>query len=346
MTIVTWQEFAIGGFANSAQNSTIVTQGNAAVTSANHSAAFVFQAPKDGNINKILVTIGTVSGSCTIEARLETVSGTNPSGSLAGTNTNGTQAVSNNTTYAVTLTASKAVTKGDILAIVIKYSAGTTINVKTVNAYQQSKYPYGLFNTGGTYATAATPVVSPGYDDGTYAVIPPIVPAVATATTYNSGSTPDERGNYFTLPQGARATGIWIAYQNSATSADFTLKLYDSDGTSVLASVAMDADTLFGTSGGMMYVHFTSRVTLLANTAYRITVLATTANDNAWVRFQALNTAVMGAFPGGANWYGTSRTDAGAWTEVTTDWYPMGLLVDGIDSGAGIARLLGGGLLT
>lgn len=337
MTVVVMPEFTLPLFGNAAQNSTIVTQGNSAITSANVSAAAIIEAPKTGTVSKIFVLIGTVSGaSPTIDARLETVSGASPSGTLFATNSNGSQVVANNTGYEVTLTGSAAVTKGDILAIVITYSAGTTINVKVNNAQMQSKYPYGMLKTAGTYAAASTPVVALGYNDSTYPENYPLVPAVATATTYNSTSTPDERGNIFQLPVSLRAVGFQVAYQNAATSADFDLVLYDSNGTSTLASVSIDADQLFGTSGGWMKVYFSAAVTLLANTAYRVTVKPTTANDNAWVRYQALNTTVMQALPGKGVWYGTSRTDAGAWTEVTTDWYPIGLLFDGIDTAGGL----------
>lgn len=345
MTIVTMPEFTLPLFGNAAQNSTIVTQGNSAISSANASAAAVLKAPKTGTISKIYVLIGTVSGSTpTIDARLETVSGQFPTGSLLGTNSNNTQVVANNTGYEITLTTPVAVTKGDILAIVITYSAGTTINVKVNNAQMQSKYPYGLLKTAGTYAAASTPVVALGYNDSTYPENYPLVPALATATNFNSSSTPDERGNIFTLPVSLRANGIQIAYQNALASADFDLVLYDSNGTSVLASVSMDADTLFGTSGGWMKVYFASPVTLLASTAYRVVVKPTTTNDNAWVRYQALNTTVMQALPGKGAWYGTSRTDAGAWTEVTTDFYTIGLLFDGIDSGSGGGLLVHSGM--
>ncbi len=350
MTITTVAEHNLPIFGNGLQNSSMVTQGNSAVTSANASAAAIVQAPKTGTIDKIYVLVGSVSGTTpTIDCRLETLTGQFPSGTLLGAGSNATQAVATNTGYIVTLGTAVAVTRGQLFAIVFTYSLGTTINIKLNNGLFNLKFSYGAFKTAGAYAAASTPVCTVGYNDSSYPFNYPLVPALATATNFNSSSTPDERGNKFNLLVGRRIAGIQVAYQNSSAAADFDLCLYSTDGTTLLASVSIDADQLFGTSGGWMRVFFSANVDLAIGNGYRVTVKPTTTTDNAWVRYQGASSAIMEALPGGTDWGGTSRTDAGAWTDVATDWYAIGLICTGIDipaSGSGIAQLAGGGLVT
>lgn len=336
MSILALPEIPAPYMGSSAQNATIVTQGNSAVTSANISAAAIVEAPKTGNVSKVFGLIGTVSSTPVVDFRLETLSGQFPSGTLLGTNSNNTQAVANNTGYEVTLTTPVAVTKGQKLAIVITYVSGGTTNVKINNAFANSKYPYGAFKTGGTYAAASTPVVALGYDDGTYPENYPLLPAVETATTFNVDTVAaDERGNRFSFDATVYGCAFQLLYQNSSAAADFSIVLYDTDGTSVMESIAIDADQLFGTSGGWMKVYFTQVRTFVAGGIYRAVIKPTTSTDNAWVRFQAISTTLMQAMPGNGDFKGTARVDGGAWSDTDTDWYPIGVMLSGVDSGSG-----------
>jgi hypothetical protein len=102
----------------------------------------------------------------------------------------------------------------------------------------------------------------------------------------------------------------------------------------------MDANVLAGTSGGLTLARFPTPTILRPNVNYRVTVLPTTTTANTWVRYQANSVAIMEAMPGGASWYGTSRVDAGAWTDVTTDYLQIGILVNGIDMGISKAKVV------
>ena len=64
------------------------------LNAASEEAAGVLYAPKTGTISKIGFLTGTVTTGDTVDARMETVSAANgdPTGTLLGTNSNGSQA--------------------------------------------------------------------------------------------------------------------------------------------------------------------------------------------------------------------------------------------------------------
>src|SRR5438105_2935131 len=79
--------------------------------------AAIFQIPKTGNIVSITFLTRVVTVGCTLDARIETVSTANgdPTGILAGTNSNGAQTILNsdsNKQFTVLLTQPLTVTRG------------------------------------------------------------------------------------------------------------------------------------------------------------------------------------------------------------------------------------------
>jgi hypothetical protein len=156
----------------------------------------------------------------------------------------------------------------------------------------------------------------------------------ATTRTFNSSSTPDERGLYFSLPWDVSVSGAWIAMN---LAADATVTLYDTDGTTVLRSVALDGDTDSGVTD-IFPVMFATPVALTAGAHYRLTVVPTTTTGISIYEWGIENAAHMVGLPGGTDMIGTSRTDAGGWTEANTVRPIMGLMLQGFyasESGGG-----------
>ena len=54
----------------------------------------------------------------------------------------------------------------------------------------------------------------------------------------------------------------------------------------------------------------------------------------------------MGAVPGGADMYSTSRADAGSWTDTNTQRYFMGLIITGILGDGGDPPETGGVIIS
>jgi hypothetical protein len=150
-------------------------------------------------------------------------------------------------------------------------------------------------------------------------------------TTFNSGSTPDERGLFFQLPFPATLTGAIV---NGLFTGGSTIKVYDSDGTTVLTSLVVDPDQAGSANAGPYRFLFPATVALAKTTNYRISVLPSSASNNTLTDFTVNTAAMMDAFDGGQAFHLTTRTDAGAWTQTTTQRPFIYLLLSAFDDAA------------
>jgi hypothetical protein len=333
------------------------TTATTTMDAAGEGVASVLVAAKTGNIRKVGILPASVTSAQALDVRIETIAANGtPSGTLWAANTNGSLAVPVADTWAwVTLTADAAVTKGQRFCVNVQWAgAAGNLNMRARwnGGFRANPgVPYSLVNTGTWAKSATTPMVGLEYDDGTRphcGGLPTNSPTTYSQTV-NTGTTPDECGAYFRLPFTCKVMGI-AAKVGTATAATFAIKLYDSDGSSVLASVTgIDSDQI-ATSGGANWVLFGSEVTLAANTFYRMTFLPETATSQSFFRIPVDSATTLQSWPGGADFYFTSRTDAGAWTEDQTLVPCMCLLISAIDDGASAgtnspgASLVGGRL--
>ena len=147
-----------------------------------------------------------------------------------------------------------------------------------------------------------------------------------------SDSSPDEAGCRFTVPVTMTVMGIRVGLHTSwGASATATIKLYN-DSDTILASISV-ADKDFVDDSGTVDVFFDS-VNLIAGITYRAAVEATAAGSggNTFLqRYQFDSTDAKAAWPCGADWQFTERTDAGAWMDTITDLSYIGLWVSAIE---------------
>jgi len=317
---------------------------------ASEKAAFVFRVGKTGTVSKVGFCTATVTTGATVDVRLETVDLTNgnPTGTLLGTNSNGSQVIADiddNTWFTVSLTTAVAVTRGDLVAVVIVNPSGSpgNLNIRAVE-YNRLIFPYSVIFTTvwAKQATDRNPTCSLEYDDGSYAVHPGVVP-IKTRTTrsFGSSSTPDERGLIFQFPFPVRVAGAW-AYLDADEAVDIVL--YDSDGTTALQTISLDKDVRAANLVATQIYPFDTTSELSANTNYRLVIKPTTTTFIRVMDFTIDTAAIMDSFEGGQNFHHTERTNAGSWTETTTLRPMMGLLLDAFDDGAGgAASILSGG---
>ena len=306
--------------------------------------AQVFRAPKAGNVRKLIWATRTVTTGGTMDVRLETVSLTtgDPTGTLLGTNSNGSQVVADsddNTNFATQMTADCTVTKGQLLALVVVAPSGVSVQVAqwlTVNFNpSDQRFPYSDYYTSSWAKTAGWMAAGLEYDDGSvcYGIDQPFPIKTLTAlTTFSNSSTPDERGWYFRRPVSDALVGIWF---QGARGADMDVVVYDSDS-NVLLTESFDKDVTQGT--GFHFLSFTSQVTITANSWYRVVLKPTTASSISIATFDVATAAHMDAFQGGQDMHYTSRTDAGAWTNVTTTRLFGGLAFERSTAAAGGVR--------
>lgn len=242
--------------------------------------------------------------------------------------------------------ADRTVAHGDLLAIVVEYDAGGRLGADSVRVQESQSMFSGVgadaagmcaLKASGTWTnTGNLPNIVLEFSDGTYGTLMLSMPlSTNTNLTYNSGSTPDEQGNYFKLPIPLKIDGLTFAVSPTTNAADYDIVLYDSDGTTALATVSRDANEVNAVNANQWDSVNFAPVTLQANTFYRAAVRPSTVTN---VRLQTIDlpsNALMECWPFGINCYLTTRTDAGAWSQTTTRRVQMALHICGMDDGVG-----------
>lgn len=313
------------------------TYGNMTLDAANEKAAYIVRAPKAGNIDRVCFRTGNVATGETVDVRMETLDASgNPSGTLWGTNTNASKVIGNaddNTWMEVTLTAAATVARGDTFAVVVALPGVTSaaLNISRGAGAVAFGFPYTDNYTGSWSKSTAAPIGALRYDDGTYPYTAGLHPWSSVASTgLNSGSTPDEIGNKITVPFPCTVAGLWCWC--GLNTVNTTFKLYD-NSSSVLASVALDGDMSVLTS--QCFIHLGSDVTLAAGDVVRATFAPSASGTNAFIMEATAPSGLGSAHPGGTAVVRTSRTDGGAWTDVSDQFAGIGLVISALDDGAG-----------
>lgn len=331
-------------------NAANLALGNYDFDSVDEQLAFVFEAPKAGDLKKIsfLVNSHTTTGTVTVGFQDVSLADGNPDGTFDQSNT---ISLSGTGWQTVTLTTARTVTKGERVAVVIKQPASSPADVNLAIVGSSSvitfDHPYLVFDTGsGSWSKSTFPgVFGIEYSDGTYAPIPHLFPFSAVASTsFNSSSAPDERGLKFRFPFACRVSGFWLW---GSIAADATVKLYDADGSTVLLSRTLDKDVK-GASGSIRAAYeFAGTAELVADTYYRLTLVPDSTTNVLLNEFDVSTAAIMDSFSGGQDVHHTHRTDAGSWTDTTTKRAMMGVAIDQLDDGGGGGgRLINGGLVS
>lgn len=313
-------------------------------------AGFILQAPKTGTISKVGFRTGTVTTGDTVDVRLESVdlATGNPSGTLLGTNSNGSQVIANaddNTWFLTSLTQGVVVTKGDFIAVVIvNGGGGGNLRIAHLGLVMWGgNFSYITDFVGGAWAKDdESPLCALEYSDGSYAHSPGVYPVsdIDVMVSFDNTSDPDHRGLKFKLPFPFRITGIWVV---GDFDGPVDVKLYDSDGTTVLETMSLDPDVRAATGGMTYFVLFSGTQSLLKNTFYRVVLEPTSAVSVELDEFDVDTVAIMDALEGGQDFHYTEKKDAG-WTDTTTKRPFMGILIDGVNIGMLVHPGMAGGM--
>jgi hypothetical protein len=322
--------------------------GNAAfqaivLDAAGERATLVIHAPATGNITEVGFRCNGLSSSGDVDVRIETVDATNgqPSGTLWGTNTNGTVTVNAaGTWFTATLTASASVTKGEVIAVVITNTTGNYQLSAVAPSIYGFGFPYGATFLGSVWTKGTNIIAAALNYGGTYPWIPGVRPYSGLNTpNYNNASSPAERGLKFTLGMSVRAIGCYL-YADIDAAAE--IRLYDS-GTNLVANgtIVLDSDIRGQTTPGSNEYLFPAPITLSASADYRLVLAPTSVSNVGLADYDVAAAAILSGQPGGGNFVYTSRPAAGSWTDSTTKRpLSMGLIIDQIDIGSG-----GGGMI-
>lgn len=232
----------------------------------------------------------------------------------------------------------RSVTEGDVLACVfefVSFVASDSITIASITTSTgRDNFAYTVNYTGaawnkGSFATLQLRIALK-YDDGTYVFLSPeILPIVGFAsTTFASNSTPDEYALRFQVPFDCEVSGVEIRMSPGAA---FDLVLYDSGG-STLFTQTIDNDQSITGAGSYAFAFPTTSLT--ANSTYRLAVRPSTVVGVTFYNFTVSSNAYLQSVPGGIEFYQSTRTNAGAWTDsdITRPW--MFLRLTSIDIGS------------
>jgi hypothetical protein len=223
------------------------------------------------------------------------------------------------------LSANRSVAYGERLAVVIGFGGAGRLGSDTVNFTVRNSLSSRLpgldagsaLKTGGTWAAVGgVPLLLLEFSDGTFGTLDG---AIATSggdtTVLNTGSSPDEAGNTFTVPFPCKVDALWAGVQ-VASGADFDLVLYN--GTTQLASGSIDANAIEALTASRLAQVPIAETVLLPGNTYYVAVKPTTANNVTLYGLDVVDVAHFDAWPNGRDWIKAYRTDAGAWTASDT----------------------------
>jgi hypothetical protein len=323
------------------------SNGNLLIDASGEKIGCVFRAPKTGTLGKVRFFTGTVTTGDTLKVSFQDVDMAtgNPDETadqyrtivVANSDDNAWLTTGLITTDGTDTGGKRSVTRGDLLAIVIEYDSYVAGNMNVQNTTAILDYGNGAYTclkTGGTWVKTTNTIgcFELEYDDGTLAYTDTLLPGAGSATTIASNTTPDEAALYFRFPVGVTVGGAYVFLDLDAAT---DVVLYDTDGTTALATVSLDSDVRAGLTANGTMVVFPTEIDLTANLWYFLSIKPTTTTAVGYRRMTVRATASMDMFDLGQNAYLATRTDAGVWGTTTTIRPRASLLVTKIHDGAG-----------
>lgn len=239
-------------------------------------------------------------------------------------------------------TGTKTIANGDLVAFCVQMTAfggADSISVAGLSSNAAAVRPALTEYLGGTYTGASRgPVFAIRFSDGTYGFgYGCVACSVATTTnTYNSGSSPNEYGNLFTMPFPAKIYGI-VASSSFAGDADLILYT-DPLGTPAAAkTISVDANTIGAASVNRLGMfQFTSPYSVNTGDVIAIVLKPTTVTNLGITRRTYSVAAHQKTEQLGTAVYGVSRSGgAGAFASMSSnkERFAMGILVGAFEIG-------------
>lgn len=304
--------------------------------------AAIVPVTQAGSITKIWLYLLGSSASNVYDLRVETVDASgNPSGTLWAANTQkvGLTGYGAGTLLQVTLDAAVSVAKNDVIAVVLKPT--TYVGTSSWGGYSDGSPGDTLpvmtstSNSGSTWsARSVSPALGLEYSDGSFPRTLNLWPVHSVnSAALNTTSNPRIAGNKITLPVGMRAVGMWFWADNDA---DVRLRLYDSDGTTVLWTADFDKDLPYSLSAALIFtVYFPSAIELTAGQTYYLMVEGLGASvllyDLQTYNADALAALNSGEVASRVTCANNSPTSPASFTADTDKQALCGLIFDGID---------------
>lgn len=321
---------------------------SASINTIGYGLACIFQPGVDDTITHVSFRTGAINAG-TLDVRIETVDPATglPSGSLWAANTSGSRvmlASDDNTYFEVALTSGAVVNKEDWVAIVVQAATALIGSVSYTTSGPSVSYgPYHASNTTGAWAintTGNVGIFTPKFATAGYTYMNGFCPFdVVTTRTFNSTSTPDVRGNKITIPFGCRVSGAQV---HADFDGDANVKLFASDGSTLLASVSVDSEIIASTGVTRVDLKFDNPADLSAGAVVYLVVEPSTATNLSVYDLSFENSSLKGVYC--ANAVSVSAKDPASssdYTESALEINMVSLIISHIDDGSGITPIAG-----
>jgi len=333
--------------------SSVASPTSKTIQALNDYIAVIGNAEEDAVIDRVTGYVDVRTGtSGTVRVGIQSVGTTGlPSGTWLGYGdfaSDGTN-FPNFSTKQWTLSTTASITRGQYYAIVIFALSGTFDASNNIRFYSirgtgvgpaNNIFPYMYDVINGVAGSKTTTALIPNLGCGTSTRQYKIGTSGSSVAAWNSSATPDERGIKFKLPASLCTTfkvaGVRMAVGPTNSGSTWVLKLYDSAGTVLQNRTYTNSDAYNINTNTVRDYYFdeTTLTALSPNTDYRIAIEAT--NASGCVGYIDLGGAFdcSSAFVPDGTYHLTTRTDAGAWTDTTTSWFPMQLIIDDFTASA------------
>lgn len=267
--------------------------------------------------------------------RLETVSGSNPTGTLVAAGAEGTHTIVASTgVKEITFTTPLTVTAGDVIAVVIychTYVAAASLGIILTGAGFLHSNAAGLpgirANTGFVLGTStgwtvsssdAAPAFTALYSDGE-PLLGAVIPggaSVATTTIPSSGSD-SYLGLKFSPDANCNLEYVSVCGRNDGSS---YFQLYDMSNTLLGTSITLAAGVIANNNSNSVIFRFTTPITMTGGQTYRLVQRNISGSTNQ-VSLQLKDSAMLASLFGSV-WCRTTSSDGVNWTDDTTGIAP------------------------
>jgi hypothetical protein len=311
------------------------------LNAAGEKAAMLVQVPETGTLDVVGFKLGTVITPVDLKVSFQDLDANGiPDGTIDQFRVvPSAQVVSNAWITTASLTSDgteggtkRSITRGQWVAVVVEFDSATgNLNVLNESADGPAGGVASRFITGAWENVSFGVCVALRYTGQTnYTLIPGVYPVKSFNSTisFNSGSTPDEYALRFQIPFRCRLDAVRVLFDPDNP---VDLVLYDASN-NVVKTITVPTGVDQHTGLGYMDYLFVTRPTIEANTTYRMAVKPTTGSNVQILTLSVDSAAVMAAFPpGGGQWFLSTRTDGGSWTDTQTDRPLMSFVFSHLD---------------
>ena len=317
-------------------NSPIIAVSTTTFTATTVARAIVGYAQKTGTIDRLVFYKSSTAGSGTIMgARIETVSGSRPTGTLFSAGASGTVTLGGSAgVVVITFGTPVSVTAGDIIAGVLyvdTYSATPTISVTLNGAIGPIFTAAGLPNNSNNASFSVGSGASWGngtantlcgfallFDDET-----PVIGSLCALATSTTGTT---------IPTSGSNSHLGVKFIPDYNCDLHAVQIYGRGDGSIKAEVYNSGNTLIGTSltlssgsitnaTSTILLPFTTPVSLTSGETYRIVERSVSGASNNQQSIQLYSHAMLEAVYG-TGWCRTTSSDGTTWTDDSTGIMP------------------------